>query len=82
METRLTSDSPFPFGHPGQVAYFTVSTEGAVDFLRLRDELREAVRAALRGGPPIYAAWPGRHRTDVFRVDNVADLADRIGVQR
>lgn len=76
---RLASESSFPFGWPDIVAYFTIDETGPVK-LHTRDQMRAAVRSALKGETTIYAAWPGRFRTDLFLIDNVAELAAAIGV--
>lgn len=75
----LASEAPFPYGWPKRVCYF-VFENGAPVQLCSRDDTRSAVRAALGGGPSIYAVWPGEYRSDLFVIDEPAKLAAEIGV--
>lgn len=82
MTARLASESPFPYGWPGRVCYFTVDAAFTPRQIRTRDELRQALDFALTDSVLIYATWPGQHRTDLFAIDRPELLADAIGHRR
>lgn len=77
---RLASENDFPYGYPGFVCYIEVR-DGEIRQCRQRDALRDAVRRAVSGESVIYAVWPGQHRADLFRVDDLPALARRIKVE-
>lgn len=79
---RLASETTFPYGWPGAVCYFTVSAGFEPQQIRGRDDMRRAVDLALTDQVQIYAAWPGRYRTDVFLIDEPGLLAEAIGAVR
>lgn len=77
----------FPYVWPGKVCYFRAvpGPEGAVPVLeqiRTRDDLRQAVRSVVSGlsDAPLYAAWPGSWRTDLFRIDQPERLAEALDI--
>ena len=76
---RRASQASFPYGWPGRVCYIAF-TGYSLAQLHGRDEMRQAVRSALDGNCEIYAAWPGQYRTDLFLVDDIAALAQAIGL--
>lgn len=74
---RLASESPFPYGWPGNsVCYFTMNRNKPVP-MRSRDDMR-AVLA--RKNPTIFAVWPGQWRSDMFIIDEVNLLREAVGV--
>lgn len=76
---RLSSETRFPHSWPAQVCYFELNN-GALLWLKTRDETREAVRRAITGITQLYAAWPGQYRTDLFLIDDVAKMADELKI--
>ncbi len=75
---RPASESPFPYGWPGKVAYFYVTVAWEPRQIRTRDEMRAALDAALDDEVLLYATWPGQHRTDLFVIDQPQLLAKAI----
>jgi hypothetical protein len=67
MAIRKASKAPFPYGAPAtdKVAYFFVTADSIPEQLRTATQLE----AALEIGATIYAAWPGKSRTDLFVID-------------
>lgn len=65
---RKASKAPFPYGAPGvdKVAYFTIEDNQPVQLTTEED-----VIVAIDFGHDIYAAWPGKTRTDIFIIDDV-----------
>lgn len=77
---KRASEAPFPYGWPGWICYFVMTDEGSLTQLKTRPDFRQAVSDALSGGAPIFAAWPGQYRTDLFLIDEPHWLAVAIGV--
>lgn len=74
---RIAADEPdFPYTWPGLMCYIVVSDDGAVTKLHGRGDLREFLDAPTGR---LFAAWPGRYRTDLFLVDP-AVMKDKMGL--
>jgi hypothetical protein len=65
---RSASKAPFPYGTPGtdRVLYFVIDE---VDCLPLQIRATTELIAAIQNREQIYAAWPGKERTDLFKID-------------
>lgn len=81
LNLRKASETTFPYGWPGRVAYLQIAADGSISQTsRFRDDFRETVRAAFAGEVTLIAAWPGEYRTDVFEIDDPSALAAAIGL--
>lgn len=75
MAIRKASKAQFPYGPPGHelVSYFFLTDEdGDAAIVQLRST--EEVEQAINDKETIYAAWPGKSRTDLFIIDDTALL--------
>lgn len=70
----------FPYGYPDTVCYIEVPADGGLKQVKGRAGIRDAISRAADGKSRIYAAWPGRYRTDLFFIDDLAALAEECGV--
>lgn len=63
---RKASKAPFPYGPPGTdlVSYFAIEDNVPVALTTAED-----ITVAIDFGHDIYAAWPGKTRTDIFIID-------------
>lgn len=56
-------------------------TEGSINKIPTKkDEIESAIEAARVGNIDIYAVWPGRTRSDLFKVDDLSLLANAWGL--
>lgn len=64
---RVAAEEPdFPYSWPGLICYIHISDEGVVSKLHTRDDLRVFLSDP---SGRLFAAWPGRYRTDLFLID-------------
>jgi hypothetical protein len=70
----------FPYGYPGIVCYFELA-DGQLRKAHTRPDIREAVVRAHLGQSTLYAVWPGRHRSDLFVIDDLPALAAAVAAE-
>ena len=80
-EPRKASKAPFPYGYPGLVCYIEqYKTDGGDEITQCstRAEIRGAVRRSLAGQSRILAVWPGQWSSDLFEIDDIEALAEKV----
>lgn len=70
---KAASGTPFPYASR-RVCYFRL-----FDGLPVQVSGKVELRAAVNNGEQLFAAWPGEWRTDLFVIDDPAELLDAIG---
>lgn len=69
---RKATGASFPY-EDRTICYFTLENGEPVP-LHLAAERKLAFLRASKGEAAIYAVWPGRHRSDLFVIDDLAPL--------
>lgn len=78
-EPRKASEAPFPYGYPGMVCYIEQTIDGgALRQCSGRGEIRQAVRRARLGESRLFAVWPGQYSSDLFEIDELEHLAEKV----
>lgn len=70
---KTSATGNFPYSNP-LVCYFALAEDGPVQLHYVKDRKLGLLHAA-KGEITIYAVWPGRYRSDLFVVDDLAPLA-------
>ena len=71
-----------PFGWPDTICYWTIPVGGGhMLWIKTRDEMRLAVDRTRAGAVEMFAVWPGKWRSDMFRVDDIDVLAKVLGIE-
>lgn len=77
---RMATETDFPYSDR-LVCYFVRRKTGQLHQLQTKAEKAAALLGARRGDHDIFAVWPGQHRSDLFLIDDLRQLAAGWGVE-